>query len=238
MSMDETNKTNEGTPQTTGQSSQGGSGNTPTKETPRTYTETEAQKMVSDALAAKGREHKTALDAITKERDTFKTQIDSITGELESLKSEREELEASVDQLSVNDPDKKKLTAALKENAEAARKLKADRLDLEADKQTHAEEVQMAKETRLEADCWEVAGEYEGGDAVKLKTLATLAKTTTREEVTALAATIWAKKASTEKVLSGAPDSGATSGGSGIMDYNKLTPEEKIDYGLKHPPKK
>jgi len=235
--MDKTEEARQGTPQATGQPSAGGTGSTPTG-TPRTYTEIEAQKMVSDALAVKGREHKTALDAITKERDTFKTQVEGINTELASLKESSGELEQAIEQLSGNDPEKKKLVALLKENSETARTLKAAKLELEADKLTHAEEIKMAKDTILETDAWDIASEYEGGDATKLKALAIKAKTTSKEDIAEIAATIWTKKASAEKtsMLSGAPDSGATSGDG--IDYDKLKPGEKIEYGLKHPPKK
>ena len=204
------------------------------QETPRTYTEAEVRKQVSDALADAGRRHKSELEPILKERDTFKSEAaqarkdaENATSTLNDTKENIESLEKDLETLSETNPDsaeiiklkkeiraeKNKLTQDAKAEKEAVAEL---RKTLEKEREDFAGEVSEARAMKFEVDVFEVAEDFEGGDSARLKALCEKAGKMKRSEIEDLAGVLWTKKAAkveeTEPALK--RDSGVTNGGS------------------------
>lgn len=244
--MGETNEGNQGTPQATGQSSEAGKGGT---STPRTYTETELQKVISDRLTEQGRTHKAALETVTKERDGLKTQVETLTKTANDATTAKEEtkatiavLEADLDQALQGAPDAAEIAKLKRElRAEKAKlntetqaekdAIAAAKKALEAEKAEWGQTVEETRAMKLEKDVREVAEGYEGGDAGKLKTACEKAGLKSREQIEAIAGSFWTKKGEQTIV----PDSGLTTGVG--VDTSKLSPSQKIAYAMAHPKK-
>ena len=116
-----------------GQTSEAGNQET----SPKTYTEAELKKSLSDALAKQGREHKKQLEMIANERDSLKTQIQAKEYDIDDVASEREELRKQIDELSKDDPDKFSLVKRDRDLKERERKYKADLRALELEKSSY-----------------------------------------------------------------------------------------------------
>ncbi len=237
--MGESNTAVKDSPQTTGQTPETPKASTSTQPI-TTYTEEQVKerekKAISDALAEQGRKHKIELEtAITKERA-------SLADHLKETKDKIAQLEIDLDEMSQDDPDKKNLVRKIRALEEAEGSLKAERKTLddaktahEAEKTSYQEEIARAKATNFEIDVWNVAEDFEGGDAVKLKNACDKAKIITIEGARDLASVLWTKKSekNPEPLTSGPPDSGATSGGShdwkAIMEeYNKKPNDPQV----------
>lgn len=237
--MGETKEAVKDSPQVTGQTPEAPKGIT-SPQPITTYTEEQVKerekKSISDALAEQGRKHKIDLDnAITKERA-------SLAEHLKETKDKIAQLESELDEMSQDDPDKKNLVRKIRALEETETSLKADRKVLDDDKAAHEaektsyqEEIARARATNFEIDVWNVAEEFDGGDAVKLKNACDKAKITTLEGARDLASALWTKKTErkSEPLTSGPPDSGVTSGGShdwkAIMEeYNKNPTDPQV----------
>ena len=210
-----------------GTASDGNSGST---SQPETFTREQLQKFVSDALTDQGRKHKTELEPVIRERDTLKSQLQEKETELTGITEERENLQKQIEELASGDPKKFDLIKKDRELRDRERKLKADAQTLEQSKQAHAERVKLADETLREISVWEIATEYEGGDATKLKGLVDTFGATSEEQIRKVAETLWAKKGATPGASALKPYSGMTTGGT--ENYDNLKPEEKISKGL------
>ncbi len=213
--MDETN-TNQGDVKT----SQDKEGST---SAPKTYTEEQYKKAISDTLSKAGREKKT----VETELETVKSQLSNQQKLIDGFEAEKSKLQAQIDELSQDDPDKKRLIKKLNEVDEKEKTLKADRDVLEAEKATHSENIKLAKDTLREVSIWQIAGEFDGGNPEKLKELVEKLNVSDDEQIRVIATTLWAKKEEKEPFK---PFSGVTSGGG--EDLSKLSPDEKLRKGF------
>lgn len=199
-------------------------GSTSQEQATKTFTEAEAQKMVSDRLAQAGRTA-TALEkreAAVKEAETaWRAKQD----EDQRRRDEEEEEKAR------DNPDLLSTYQLKRKNRDEAVRLAQERADFEKERQSHQEEIESAAEIRREIDIFDISQEYEGADPMKLKTLCETFKTTSKEQIRQAADTIWAKKAAGTNEAAKIPrgDSGRTIGGENTDD---LTPREKIEKGL------
>jgi len=204
-----------------------------TSAVPKTYTEEEIKKQVSDALAKQGRE----IKSLTKERD-------SVFSERDTLKTRLSELESKIDEMELNqvkgDPDlekaykdKRSIQKALREAEEAKRKADAEiaeaRAKLEEEKGQHAEKLKRADELDQKILVFEIA-KKRGVDLQILEDKVIKYGLQAEEAIDDLAQTL-----STGKTVS-KPDSGVTSGGK--IDFSQMTPRQKIEEGLLQQSKK
>lgn len=224
-----------------GQTSEAGKVTTPTPVTPKTYSEAEKNKAVSDALAAAGR---TAKD--------FETREASIKASEESFKSKEEELnnrEKALDEqelvLARQDPARLKIyqdnqakKIAQAEIDKQRKQLQADKDALNRDKAEHAAEVKLAKDTLTEIALWQIGEKY-GVDPSILKDL----NLPSVEQAEAVAKRLATKRPATSEgepatatAQAGepfSPDSGMTSGSTGKLtpeQFEKLSIEQKKAY--------
>jgi uncharacterized protein YdcH (DUF465 family) len=226
--MGETSDQTAGSLPATGQTSPDGAGTTSTP-APATYSEEDVQKAVSDALAKAGRERK----AIEDENATLKGRVSSFDINLAEIQQDRARLKATLEELGAKDPDKAKVVQKINELDAQIKANKADREKLEAERLQHGEMVKIAAERTRADNIKEIAAKYEGSDAAILKELCDKAGIHDAARIKDIAATLWKKPVTAPPAIK--PDSGITSG-SGI-DISKLSPTEKIEYGLAHPKK-
>jgi len=195
------------------------------------YTQAELDAMLHAAKSEAGRKAK----EIEQERDTLKSQLSAKEQEIEDIQSERDSVRQQIEELTADDPKKFDLIKRDKELRDEQRQLRAEKQALEAEKQAHAETIRIASETMREITIWDVASEYEGGDAVRLKALADTVEATTEEKIREVANILWKPKGETERkepekeTLK--PYSGYTEGGA--KDTSGLSATQKIALGLK-----
>ena len=229
----ENGKGDQGKPQATGLTSGDGDGST---STPTSYTPEEAGKLVSDALAKQGREHKIVLLPLTAERDTLKGQLASKDGEITDITSDRDELRVKIDDLSSDDPQRFNLVKRESALTTQVNQLRTDRRTLEADKATHAAAKKVTDDSLREITVMDVATakkDAEGkviGDPEKLKDICQSIGAVTEEQIQNVADTLW-PDAVTAAVPALKILSGATSGGA--KDLSGLSADDKIAAGLK-----
>ena len=189
-----------------------------TKEpSPKTYTQDDMDKAkeeaVHNALMKAGRDWK-----------TLEIERDSLSKQLGEQKSEADKLSIQLDELASENPDKFNVVKKFRELDEREKKLnrdddehknriKQEREAMDAEKRTHQATIQMAISTQREIDAFEIAEEFQGGDAPKLKALAETMGADTKEKIRKIAETLWTPKipAETESPLK--LDSGLTIGG-------------------------
>jgi hypothetical protein len=204
---DETRNTEQGAPPAAGQPSEGSPGST--SNSPRTFTEEAAKKMVSDALAEQGRKHKEALKSL---EERLKT--------IEAEKETRilEELNDKPDQLSAFQLRKK-----LKELEEFAKNKDEELGRVRSELENERKLTAGSKRSQLIAET--VQG-YEGIDAAKLTALCDRLNLTTQEQIAAAAETLGTKKGNggENHLPPIQADSGVTRGGA--EDLSKLSPIE------------
>lgn len=205
----------------------------PEKEPQKLYTQADLDAMVHAAKSEAGRKAK----EVERERDNLKTQLSAKEGEIEDIQFERETLQKQIEDLSSDDPKKFDLIQKDKQLRDEQRSLKAGKQALEADKQAHQEDIRIATETMREINIWDVASEYEGGDAVRLKALADTMEKNSLEEIRGVAEILWKPKGTKPKGEEPGgkqaplkPYSGHTDGGQ--LDFSKLTPSEKLQRQL------
>ena len=207
---------------------------------PKTYTDEELKKMVSDRLAEQGRKHKEELESLKKERDEAlkaKKEIESksqeIQSEIETREKKISDLEADLETaLDEDDRDavkklKKRITdqeeQLKKDYKDKAKALDELRTTLEKEREEWAGTVAEARQAKFEVDLLEVANEYEGGNMEKLKMLCDKAGTTKKNDIKEFADLLWSKKAeSKEEVEKIKVDSGVTSGSTGGLTIKKV----------------
>jgi hypothetical protein len=198
---------------------------------PRTYTEEEYNtglneartKAFSDFMAKSGVKYKPIED----ENKTLKVQINEHKSMITDAQETIEKLSSQIDELSSDDPDKKKLVKRLREVEDFERRLKSEKLALENDRAEFNKTRSLQTASRLAKEFnvdEKVLLDLTDGTPEKMEMLAKILPKVKKEEE---------KKA--EKKPGVVADSGDTKGNN--PDFNKMTPEEKIDYGLKHPKK-
>ena len=165
MELDETKNTGQDSPPTgvtdqSGQASGDEKGSTSGGE-PKTFTEEQTQKMVSDALSKQGRDIKT----ITTERDSFKQELETRKSDVDELQKRIDELEeASVE----GDPDRK-AELLNKRKAETLLRDARAKLDEAVKKEAQVKaDVEAISQTKLEVSVWQIAAKH-GVDPVQLK---------------------------------------------------------------------
>jgi len=218
----------------------GGTGETTPKETPKTYTEQEAQKLVSDALAAKGRDAKTlsdkeaSLNALQADIDAAKAEI----VEFERQKDQAELEEARRDPAKMVDYQQKRNYRKLLQDLDSQKAdLRRQQDEFNRQKGDHDQQIQQANQTMMEVKVWQIAGKY-GVDADRLKKL----NLPTIEAVEAVAkelSPVQRPPESTEaKEPEFTPDSGVTSGVSQPTpeQLEKMTPEQYAAHRKKQDP--
>jgi hypothetical protein len=228
---DETKTTGQDPLPAKGPASEGKDGST--SQAPKTYTETEYQKAVSDALAKAGRDAKSieAREARLKDLGAREAALKAREDEARR-KAEEAEYSAVKD-----DPEKLSAYEMRKKAREEAEALKAEREKFEQEKASHQEELTFAQKVKRSTLMGEIAGEFKDGDPEELEKLCdSLGIGSEPDKVRTTAGIKWAKLEPEKKEGEHSdfkPDSGVTKGGA--EDFDKMTPEEKIDYGLKHP---
>lgn len=225
----ETNKPKDALPLKEGQPS--GQEVSPSAITPESYTREQLDVLIAERHGTLDKR----ISSLEKELKETKATVATKESELANVVEERVTLEKRIEELASNDPELNNLEKRAKELRELERKLKADRQTLEADKQTNAEKVKLAEDTLREISIWEIATEFDSGDAVKLKDLCDIFQASSEEQIRRVADTLWKKKL-VEPSPSVKPYSGMTSGGT--EDLSNLSPREKIDKGLEKLKKK
>jgi len=144
-----------------------------------------ASKRVSDALAEQGRRHKSALTAAERRTEG------KVNESLAELKSENEKLQAALDDMAADDEDKNRLKKLLRENKQEQENLKKLKQDWEP-------RIAKAEEWETTNLCAEIAGDYEGGDPIRLGRLAARVKLLDGEDkadaIRDIADNLWSKK--------------------------------------------
>ena len=210
--MGEIDKTTQDSLQKPGQTS-GGEGETTPKDTAKTYTETELQKAISDALAQKGRDAKTLADQAA----GLKAQQDAI----QAKEAELAEIQKQIDEAELEaaryDPDKLRTYQARqaekqqRQSVEAERRqLAKEKAELERSRAEHQAEIDGARQLAMETKIYEIAARHEVNPAI-LKEL----KLTTVEQVETVAKHLsgMTPKEQKEEAAQFTPDSGVTKGG-------------------------
>ncbi len=209
-----------------------GTKETQTQKPAKTYTQEEVDKITANV----GRQVRAELQTVTQERDALKNQIAQKETEIASVKEQIESLTAEIDDLSKDDLDK---TELVKLRREAKAKL-ATQIAQDTELRKREVAVQKFERDRL---IFEIATTYttasgEDADPDALVKAADKFKVSDRAGLESLAEEKgWKLKTNTEPATTepSAPDSGRSSGGGD--DLSKLSPREKIEYGLKHPKK-
>ena len=196
MTLDGKNLTNEDALPGKGQPSPSKE-SSPSTPTPKVFSEEQVDKLIADRHSTLDKR----VIALEKDLDRAQATVEKKESELATITQDKAKLRIELDELAQDDPDKQKVLKKLAtldelEKATEAKNqtLKADREALEADKQTHQEEIKLASDTLREISIWEIASEYEGGDPVKLKELCDKFAVSSKEQIKVAADTIWAKK--------------------------------------------
>jgi len=183
---------------------------------PETYTRDQLQKHTSDALAEQGKKHVKEVNTLKGERD-----------ELSAIKDDREALQKQIDEIKDKDPEVYTLAKKEQELREREKQLTKGIRD-------HSERIKRADNYERDVSITKIVEEFEGGDFDKLKGLCETFNSSSEEQIRKAAETLWSGK-----FVSPAPEtppvkpySGMTSGGQ--EDLSKLSPDEKIRYGLTH----
>jgi DNA repair exonuclease SbcCD ATPase subunit len=217
-------------PEKTSQQAQQGT----SPQTPRTYTQEEYEQAVeaarskafSDYMTESGRKYKPVED----ENATLKSKLAEVNTQLRDLQTARDKLNARVEDLTADDPDKKRLVRRLQEIDNLERDLNADRDKLKRDR----EEVNRWNTQRVAST---LAKQHDVDETLLINLT-----DGTPEKMEALAK-ILPKKAATPPPAATPPatpppapppvDSGVTGGGIGeltVEQIEKMTPEQYANH--------
>lgn len=202
--MGETKEPTQGTPQPTGQPP-GSEGRITSEGEPQTYNEEQAQKRVSDALAAAGRDAK----ALEQRETALKAREDGLQARESKISDwqkarDAEELEAAQGNPQLLDAFQQKRTLA----ADRA-KVESDRQELDRDKEAHQGQIDAANATQWEITIWEIA-QRNTVDAATLKDKCDKFNLQSTEQMEEMAKTMAAGKPAVPPII---PDSLITTGG-------------------------
>jgi hypothetical protein len=217
--MDETTSVKDPLP-AKGPASEGKEGSTSSN--PRTYTEEEHRKAVSDSLAKAGRDAKAieAREAKLKDIETREARLK--TAEAEAKKKAEESEYAAVK----DDPEKLTAYELHKKAREEAEAVRLDREKLEAERQAFQAKLTRAEELERAAEIALITQKYSDGDPDKLANLCERLNLTSKEQIEAAAEIIFTQNPGEAFK----PDSGVTKGGA--LDYSRMKPEDKFRLGL------
>lgn len=214
--MDETKETPQGTPPQ-GQSSEGPQGSTSGT---TTYTEEQVQKRISDERAQAGRK----VSGLEKQVKTLSDQLNEATQRHQSLQKQMDDakLEAARD-----NPQALNLYQQEQQLRQQQEEIAKQKREIEQSKAEHEQELQEARDAKNEIEVWNVAQKY-GVDASVLKGLGLQG-----EQLENVAKAMGQGKPAAPSV---ATDSNVTSGAG--VDFSKMSPTDKIKYGLEQQKKK
>lgn len=198
------------------QDSSGGKQET-SEQTPKTFTEEEHTKAISDLSAEKGREIKT----LTQRADNAEKAVIAAQETIKRFEAEQDEKERRAAE---GDEDAYAAYQRKKQAREDKETIAQDRAALEKEKIDHQAEIQAARDTRKEVEIFEIAGKY-GVDASVLKQKAERFKLETKEDIDEFAQTMSSAKPANLKV-----DSGKTIGGE---DVSLLNADELLQKGFR-----
>jgi nicotinamide mononucleotide adenylyltransferase len=195
-----------------------------TSKVAKTFTEEQARKMVSEALAEQGRKHGETLKS-------YQERLAAIEAEKEA--QQLEEIKDKPEQVSIFQERKKA--------REEREWLKAEQTKLAEERERLNQELTEAQQLKREKLVNTIVQEYDGLEASKLFTLVELAKANTKEEIITIADAIGTKKSTNpenKNKINIVPDSGETAGGGrnlSIIKFGKDAPSasEMIAFGLK-----
>ena len=215
--MDDPKGTNQGEPQqkTVGQTSQGAEGTS--KDTPtENLTRADYQKMLSDEKAKIGRE----LKAAKEEAQSYKSAHSKLEGELTQTREQMSAIQRRIDEAEEEEakgsPESLKLYQRKKQLQERETSQRDERRQLEKEKLEHAEELQAAREGRMESTIISAAVDAHV-DIEKLKDKVKIYGLTTKEQIEDMAQTLAPIASDNGDVKKKIPqgDSGVTIGGGG-----------------------
>lgn len=175
---------------------------------PRTYTEEEVKKAISNHEAAKGREWKALTERAARaegELGTLRQEIEETRTQLTQLLQEKDEMER---ESARNNPDLLDTYQRKQALRKQESQLKEQMRQLTQSKAQHEAELKELRDFKVKQMASEIAGRYEGVEADVLLSLTD----GTPEKMEALAKVI-AKSKEAEKPWPEKPDSGVTSGG-------------------------
>ena len=219
--------------------------------TPKTYTEAEVKKFKSDALAEAGRKHKEELSSIAKERDEYKSKLSELQSNVEETKADYEktvkrvkELEDDLETAIGDNSDLKEIQSIKRKLREAETQLESDYKEkakavkeekeaLSKEKEQWETEFNTFKASKFEQDVNEVANEYEGSDASRLKALCDKADKKSRSDIEEIASVLWSKKTGKEEKKETTMPTDSGTGGGASYNWHSATPTDKISQGLK-----
>lgn len=138
---------------------------------------------VHNALMRAGRDWK----SIELERDKLATQ-------LEDIKTANDKLTIQIDELASDNPDKFNVIKKGRVIDEQEQRLKQERLDFQAEKLSHQEQIKLATNTLKEKAMRDIASESEGGDYKRLKEIVEVSGVTSEEQIRKIAGTLWQPK--------------------------------------------
>ena len=199
----------------------------------KTFTQEQVDKLLGEV---QGKKDKT-IASLTKERDTLKSQLEEVTTQAQQATELRKELEKDLDAAVSDNSDqseilklKRELRTAVVAEKDAIRKKEKELIDQKEshDKEweSRQSEITLARSENLAIIAWDIAEEYQGGNAEVLKGLCEDAGQLTEEFARKSAARLWPKKTEIPNPLTeGKPDPGGTSGGA---DEYKIAREEFI----------
>jgi len=143
----------------------------------------------------------------------LESEVNSLKDNLADITDEREELKARMEELASDDPDKFNLIKKEQDLRARERKYKTDLRDLERKGEAQAGTVKMAQDTLREISINDIASEYMGGDAMKLKDLCDTFSATSDDQIRKVADTLWEKGPQEPSAPPLRPYSGHTDGG-------------------------
>jgi len=151
-----------------GDNSPGGEGDSSTK-TPKTYTEGELQKVVSDTLAKRGRElaaeHKTRADKAERQVTGLQAQIAQAKAASEALQRQMDELEEAK---FGDNPDALSLHRSRQQIRADRARGEQEKADLDVKRQELETDLAEAKAYKVQKEADAVAAKYDGVDAQDL----------------------------------------------------------------------
>ena len=183
----------------------------------KTFTQVEMDKAKEDAVH-------NALMKAGRDWKTLELEKDSLSKQLEEMKSAKSQLDIQLDELASENPDKFNVVKKFRELDEWEKKLNHDKEEhdskikqergaMEVEKQAHQATIRIAQDTQREIDAFDIAEEFQGADAPKLKALAETMGADTKDKIRKIAETLWTPKTPAESESPLKLDSGLTIGG-------------------------
>lgn len=198
---------------------------------PKTFTEEDVNRLVSERHSTLDRK----IADLTKQLSTLQKRAEDAEAQLGTYKKEKDEAEFEKVK---DDPEKLSAYQLRKQIRELAEAKKGQEEQLAQLQRELEEERKLSAPLKIAPVIAEVAKEFEGIDMDKLTKLVTIAKATAKEDIKAIAETIGASKEpeSPDKKEEFKPFSGKGVGGG--IDISKMTSTQLIQMGLEAERKK